>query len=200
LTIDGVTLSAGDRVLLKDQTTASQNGIYVADAAAWTRATDADAAGELLGATVTVSEGATNITARFVQITTGTITVGTTAINWRSPLADEIARYSARATAMFSSPPPASITDLGSLERAQLNIVAREYWISLFGSGVESYNLYRRTGLPTGMQPTVNPAPGAFPRTFWYPSSFEARNSAVEQKSDLTGKLFWDTFVANLNF
>ncbi len=205
LTIDGVTLSAGDRVLLKDQTTASQNGIYVAAAAAWTRATDADVASELLGATVTVSEGVTNITARFVQITTGTINVDTTtpaatAINWRSPLADEIARYSARATAMFSSPPPSSITDLGSLERAQLNIVAREYWISLFGSGVESYNLYRRTGLPTGMQPTVNPAPGAFPRTFWYPSSFEARNSAVEQKSDLTGKLFWDTFVANLNF
>jgi hypothetical protein len=194
LAIDGVTLSAGDRVLLKDQTTASRNGIYVASAGAWTRATDADTQAELLGATVTVSEGIANVTARFVQITTGTINVDTTtpaatAINWRSPLADEIARYTARANAAFAAAGP-----------NQMNIVAREYWISLFGSGVESYNLYRRTGLPTGMQPTVNPAPGAFPRTFWYPNSFEARNSAVEQKSDLTGKLFWDTFVANLNF
>lgn len=199
LTIDGVALSAGDRVLLKDQTTGSQNGIYVANAAAWTRATDADSQAELLGATVTVSEGVTNITARFVQITTGTITVGTTAINWRSPLADEIARYSARAEAMFNSPPPVSPTDTDPL-RAQLNIVAREHWISLFGSGVESYNLYRRTGLPAGMQPTVNPAPGPFPRTFWYPNAFEARNSTVEQKPNLTGKLFWDTFAANLDF
>jgi hypothetical protein len=166
----------------------------VAGAGAWTRATDADTQAKLLGATVTVSEGIANVTARFVQITTGTINVDTTtpaatAINWRSPLADEIARYTTRANAAFAAAGP-----------DQLNIVAREYWISLFGSGVESYNLYRRTGLPTGMQPTVNPAPGAFPRTFWYPSSFEARNSAVEQKSDLTGKLFWDTFTANLNF
>jgi len=82
----------------------------------------------------------------------------------------------------------------------RLNIIAREYWIALFGSGVEAYNLYRRTGRPTGMQPTVNPAPGAFPRTFWYPASFEARNSTVEQKPNLTGKVFWDNNTANLDF
>jgi Starch-binding associating with outer membrane len=203
LTIDGVVLVAGDRVLVKDQSTASQNGIYIVDAAAWTRATDAATQAQLLGATVTVSEGATNATARFVQITTGTINVDTpapaTAINWRSPLADEIARYTARANARFATPPPVSPTDLDPL-RAQLNIVAREWWISSFGNGVESYNLYRRTGLPAGMQPTVNPAPGAFPRTFWYPTSFETRNSSVDQKPNLTGKVFWDMFPSNLNF
>src|SRR6185436_4728066 len=42
LTIDGVTVLAGDRVLVKDQTTSSQNGVYVAAAGAWTRATDMD--------------------------------------------------------------------------------------------------------------------------------------------------------------
>jgi len=82
----------------------------------------------------------------------------------------------------------------------RLNIIAREYWIALFGSGVEAYNLYRRTGRPTGMQPTVNPLPGAFPRTFWYPSSFEARNSSVVQKANLTGKVFWDNNSDNLDF
>ena len=45
--VDGVAINAGDRVLLKNQTTASQNGIYVASAGVWTRATDADTAGEL---------------------------------------------------------------------------------------------------------------------------------------------------------
>jgi hypothetical protein len=82
----------------------------------------------------------------------------------------------------------------------RLDYIAREYWISLFGSGVEAYNLYRRTGLPNGMQPTVNPAPGAFPRSFWYPSSFEARNSQVDQKANLTGKIFWDITSTNLDF
>jgi hypothetical protein len=82
----------------------------------------------------------------------------------------------------------------------RMNIIGREYWIALFGSGVEAYNLYRRTGKPTGMQPTVNPAPGPFPRTFWYPTSFEARNSQVDQKANLTSRVFWDTNTANLDF
>jgi hypothetical protein len=191
LTIDGIALAAGDRVLVKDQTTGGQNGVYTAAAGAWTRAADADTGAKLLGATVTVTEGTANASARFVQLTTGTITVGTTATAWRSPLNDEITRYAARANAAYA----AQTTDAN-----RLNFIAREYWISLFGSGVEAYNLYRRTGLPTGMQPTVNPAPGAFPRTFWYPSSFEARNSGVEQKANLTGKVFWDTFASDLNF
>ncbi|MCX8492147.1 MAG: SusD/RagB family nutrient-binding outer membrane lipoprotein [Cyclobacteriaceae bacterium] len=191
LTIDGVIVANGDRVLVKDQTAGSQNGIYIANAAAWTRSADANTQAGLLGATVSVLEGTANITATFVQITTGTITVGTTGISWRSPLAADITRYVARANAAYAS----QTTDSN-----RLNYIAREYWISLFGSGVESYNLYRRTGFPTGMQPTVNPAPGAFPRTFWYPNSFEARNSQVVQKPNLTGKVFWDVAATQLDF
>jgi len=41
-TIDGVTLIAGDRVLVKDQTTQTENGIYVVSSTAWNRSTDAD--------------------------------------------------------------------------------------------------------------------------------------------------------------
>jgi hypothetical protein len=48
--IDGHTLVAGDRVLVKDQTTASQNGIYLASATAWTRSLDADTWDELIAA------------------------------------------------------------------------------------------------------------------------------------------------------
>jgi hypothetical protein len=82
-TIDGVALSAGDRVLVKNQTTASANGIYVVAAGAWTRATDADSSAELHGGTfVFVEQGTANADSGWVVTTDGAITIGTTAINW----------------------------------------------------------------------------------------------------------------------
>jgi hypothetical protein len=56
-TIDTVALAVGDRVLVKNQTTTADNGIYVVAAGAWTRATDADTATELTDATVLVDGG-----------------------------------------------------------------------------------------------------------------------------------------------
>jgi hypothetical protein len=82
----------------------------------------------------------------------------------------------------------------------KMNYVAREYWIALFGNGVEAWNLYRRTGMPTGMQPALNPSPGAFPRSYYYPANFATLNSTIEQKSDLAGRVFWDTNSSNLDF
>lgn len=84
-TIDGVTLANGDRVLLKDQSTASQNGIWVfnGSASAMTRPSDADSAGDLSGGTfVFVEAGTTNADSGWVIITDGSITPGTTAHNW----------------------------------------------------------------------------------------------------------------------
>ena len=40
LTIDGVELSQGDRVLVKDQTSRSENGIYIASSGSWSRSSD----------------------------------------------------------------------------------------------------------------------------------------------------------------
>lgn len=57
LTVDGQVLVAGDRVLVKDQTATSANGIYVVAAGAWTRATDVDAWDELPGAFTFVEQG-----------------------------------------------------------------------------------------------------------------------------------------------
>ena len=67
--IDGVTLSTDDRVLIKSQTTASQNGIYVFAGAgsAMSRASDADSAAELNGAAVFVQQGSTNADMGFIQ-------------------------------------------------------------------------------------------------------------------------------------
>ena len=83
--IDGVTLSSGDRVLLKDQSTASQNGIYVFNgaASAMTRATDADADAEVTsGLFVFVEAGTVNADNGFVLTTDGSITVGSTSLSF----------------------------------------------------------------------------------------------------------------------
>ena len=85
--IDGVTLVAGDRVLVKNQGTASENGIYVAVASgAASRSSDANGTadtGELTSGTFTfVEAGTVNFDSGFVVSTDGTITVGTTGITW----------------------------------------------------------------------------------------------------------------------
>lgn len=82
--IDGVTLVTGDRILLKNQASGSENGIYiVAASGAPTRATDADGAGELVAnATVLVNEGTTLADTAWTCTTNGSITVGSTSTTW----------------------------------------------------------------------------------------------------------------------
>lgn len=77
--IDGVTLSADDRVLIKDQTDASENGIYVfaSSGSAMSRADDANTAAKLEGAAVFIRQGSTHADQGFI-VTTDDITLGTT--------------------------------------------------------------------------------------------------------------------------
>lgn len=77
--IDGVSIIAGDRVLVKNQSTGSANGIYLAASGAWTRATDFDAASELVGASCFVSEGTLGNSV-WVNTTDAPITLGTTSL------------------------------------------------------------------------------------------------------------------------
>lgn len=81
-TVDGVALVAGDRVLVKNQSTTAQNGIYVVAAGAWTRSTDADAWNELISAFTFVEEGTTNADTGWVSTANAGGTLGTTAITW----------------------------------------------------------------------------------------------------------------------
>ena len=81
-TIDGVSLVAGDRCLVKNQTTASQNGIYVVAAGAWTRATDFDAWNELSGAFLFVEQGTTQADTGWVCTVDAGGTIGTTSISF----------------------------------------------------------------------------------------------------------------------
>jgi Starch-binding associating with outer membrane/Susd and RagB outer membrane lipoprotein len=85
--------------------------------------------------------------------------------------------------------------DTASSDDSRLNIIMTEYYISLWGSGVECYNNYRRTGKPNNMQPAVAvPAPGLFMRSFYYPSVFVNRNSnaPAQKNGNLANKVFWD--------
>jgi hypothetical protein len=80
-TINGVTVVAGDRVLVKNQSTESQNGIYTASSSAWTYAIGADDWAEYVGAIVFVSSGSLNGTAWYCTAQPGG-TLGVTALNW----------------------------------------------------------------------------------------------------------------------
>ena len=81
-TVDGVSLVAGDRVLVKNQTTGSANGIYVVvSGGAWTRATDFDTTAKVTsGAFTFVESGTTNADSGWVLTTDGSITLGTTSL------------------------------------------------------------------------------------------------------------------------
>jgi len=82
-TIDGVALSVGDRVLVKNQTTASENGIYVVASSSWSRATDADENAEVTSGMFTfVEQGSVNSDTGFVLTTDGAITVGSTDLDF----------------------------------------------------------------------------------------------------------------------
>lgn len=84
LTIDGITVVAGDRVLLKDQTTASQNGIYIAAAGAWSRSIDADDGTEFNGgAIIPVEEGTVHADTNWQITNDGVVTIGTTGLTFQ---------------------------------------------------------------------------------------------------------------------
>jgi len=80
-TVDGVALIAGDRVLVKDQSTASANGIYVVAASTWSRSTDADTDAEVTSGMFTfVEEGTVNADSGWVLSTNNPIVVGSTSL------------------------------------------------------------------------------------------------------------------------
>lgn len=81
--MDGVTLATGDRVLLKNQTTAGENGIYiVAASGAASRSSDANTASKVKNMAVRVSEGTANADSMWQMITDTAITLGTTGLTF----------------------------------------------------------------------------------------------------------------------
>ena len=82
MTIDGVALVAGDRVLVKDQTTASANGVYIVAASTWARALDLSTWDEHVAAYLFAEQGTVNADVGFLCTVDAGGTLGTTAISF----------------------------------------------------------------------------------------------------------------------
>ena len=83
LTIDSVSTSVGNRILVKDQSTASQNGIYIVASGGWDRSTDFNENTDIgPGAYTFIEEGETNGDKGFVLTSSAAVTFGTTAITF----------------------------------------------------------------------------------------------------------------------
>lgn len=91
--IDGVDLAENDRVLVKNQGTGSQNGIYVAKPGVWTRALDADHALEVTDTMIVpVREGTASADTIWMLTTNAPVTIGTTALSFTRIFPDESSR------------------------------------------------------------------------------------------------------------
>lgn len=98
--------------------------------------------------------------------------------------------------------PPASATTAyvedvveefnGADNQGKLDILGEQLFISVYGNGIEAYNYYRRTGAPSDIQPNLEPNPGPFVRSFWYPANEVSANANINQKESITERVFWD--------
>ncbi|HSY51136.1 MAG TPA: hypothetical protein VLC46_20185 [Thermoanaerobaculia bacterium] len=111
-TIDGVTLATGDRILIKDQVSGSDNGIYTVSASgAPTRATDANTGAELVSAAAFAQSGTVNADRAF-YCTNDSITLGSTSIAW-VPFASVIGALLSSNNLSDIASPSAARTNLG---------------------------------------------------------------------------------------
>lgn len=110
-TIDGVAVAVGDRVLVKNQATPSQNGVYTVAAGAWTRTPDMDVAAEVNRATVLITEGTVG-QGDIYQQTAIVTTLGTDTVTWVK-VAEGNAIYSADGATLTLTGTTFSITNGG---------------------------------------------------------------------------------------
>lgn len=82
--------------------------------------------------------------------------------------------------------------DAAATNDAKLDVVLKEYYLALWGNGLDAFNMYRRTCRPKNLQPAIQAQPGAFIRSFLYPTDHVGLNTNATQKPDVTTKVFWD--------
>lgn len=106
------------------------------------------------------------------------------------PSATGVNNYVNAVLALYDAASP--VAPNTTVKENQMDVIAREYWLALWGNGIEAYNMYRRTGRPTRMQPSLGVNPGNFYRSFTYPGVYVVRNSNAVQKPDNKVQVFWD--------
>ena len=96
---------------------------------------------------------------------------------------DDVSNYIAAFTSDWNS--ASSLAD-------KLDMWATEFFISLTGNGIDAYNSYRRNGFPRSLQPNIEPDPGQFPLSQYYPANYVNTNRNATQKSAKTIRVFWN--------
>lgn len=134
-TVDGVVLVAGDRVLVKNQTTGSENGLYnVVSGGAWTRTTDANISAEVTaGMFVFVEEGTANADSGWVLTTDNPITLGTTALSFTQ------FSGAGQITAGAGLTKTGSTIDVGTASSARIVVNADSIDLATTGVGAGTY-------------------------------------------------------------
>jgi len=103
-TIDGIAIVAGDRVLVKNQSTSSENGVYIASTGAWSRALDFNGSRDARNGTlVFVTGGSTNGIQIFRVSATDPVTIGTTAVTFTMIASLDASTAAAEAAASAAS-------------------------------------------------------------------------------------------------
>ncbi|MGB3152890.1 MAG: SusD/RagB family nutrient-binding outer membrane lipoprotein [Maribacter sp.] len=73
------------------------------------------------------------------------------------------------------------------------NILGEQFILASVGLGIDSYNFYRRSNFPTTLQPNLNPNPGTFMNSLFYPANAVNNNSNLSQKPNNGVFVYWDT-------
>ena len=82
----------------------------------------------------------------------------------------------------------------------KFEILATQLFIASYGNGNGAYNFYRRTGYPKSLQPNIEPNPGGFVRSHFYPANEANTNGNINQKLDVLQQVFWDTNPSSPGF
>lgn len=185
LTIDGVLLVAGDRVLVKDQTIGSQNGIYVAAAGAWSRATDADDGAKLTsGATVPVEAGTANADTMWMLTTDGTITIGVTSLTFVL-VAGNTGFAKTNAVNTFTKGQIGNVTPLpATTGTVTLDLSQSNNWE---GTLTGNITLANPSSMPIGQSGAVRIVNDATPRTIAFGSYWKASQGALPALTSTAG-------------
>ena len=152
--------------------------IFLAQTIDFLQAEIAYATGDIPGARAFLSDGVT----KSIEKTMAFGALDADADLSLAPTSDDVDDYVAEVEALYD----AAVGD------EKLNLIAKEFWVALYGNGIDAYNFYRRTGYPNDLQANLEPEPGSFIRSFLYPAVYANNNSSVTQKSSVTVKVFWD--------
>jgi hypothetical protein len=112
---------------------------------------------------------------------------------------DRIASFIDATIADFNAAPLTSALDgFGwPVEKDKMDILGEQLMVAQFGAGNDAFNFIRRTGHPRTLARSLEGSPGLFPRSVLYPSSEVSANPSIDQKTDLSVKVFWDEGVTN---